>query len=151
MARLPGHWAADVQQHNAIAARFERTARVWTPSSDRPSLAAFHRLEDAVLTGPDGLRLYLLGHRTSRILVCPLIPDDLHEDLTNRMSAPPSVAVPAEAARAAWRITDRLIPHYLAVTAQARRPSPARTAPTAPRPLPRMTAASPRDAGRTLR
>ncbi|MEU2951052.1 hypothetical protein [Streptomyces xanthochromogenes] len=104
-----------------------------------------------MLTGPDGFRLYLLGHRTSRILVCPVIPYDLHEDLTDRMSAPPSVAVPAEPARAAWRITDRLIPHYIAATAQARRPSPARTAPTAPRPLPRMTAASPRDAGRTLR
>ncbi|MEU1073523.1 MULTISPECIES: hypothetical protein [unclassified Streptomyces] len=64
------------------------------------------------------------------------------------MSAPPSLAVPAEPAPAAWRITDRLLPRYIAATAQARRASQAHTALSTPRPLPRMAAASPR-AGRT--
>ncbi|MFD7013894.1 hypothetical protein [Streptomyces sp. NPDC059928] len=91
-----------------------------------------------------------MGHRAHSFLACPMVPDGLHEDLTDRMSAPPSIAVPAQPARAAWRITDRLLPRYAAATAQARAGA-TRTALVTPPPLPLMTASPPPHAGRTRR
>ncbi|MEU4347019.1 hypothetical protein [Streptomyces sp. NPDC023838] len=118
---LPGLWSAGLHHHSGPDHRHARTDRVWTPFDERPSLARFEPVTDAVLTGPNGQGLYLLPHRAERVLVCPLIPDDLHEDITDRMLAPPCITVPASPARAAWRLQDRLLPYYLGALDSARR------------------------------
>ncbi|MFD9630198.1 hypothetical protein [Streptomyces violascens] len=110
---LPGDWAADVESHTDPVLRSGLIGRVWTPYDARPSLARFGPVTDAVLADASGQALYLLPHRTDRVLVCPLVPGALHEDFTDRVLAPPCIAVPAVAARAAWRLRDRLLPHYL--------------------------------------
>ncbi|KOU34659.1 hypothetical protein ADK54_40195 [Streptomyces sp. WM6378] len=46
------------------------------------------------------------------MLVCPLVSGGLHEDFTDRTLAPPCIAVPTIPARAAWRLRERLLPHY---------------------------------------
>ncbi|MFD9484631.1 hypothetical protein ACFWBX_11620 [Streptomyces sp. NPDC059991] len=74
-----------------------------------------------MLTRADGWGLYLLAHRTERVLVCPLVPDDLHEDISDRIPAPPCIAVPADAVRATRRLQDRLLPHYARALDEARR------------------------------
>ncbi|MET9373983.1 hypothetical protein ABZX98_07515 [Streptomyces sp. NPDC002992] len=83
------------------------------------------------------MRLYLVEHRRDRVLVCPVVPLGLHEDITDRVPAPPSVAAPLDPARAAWRITDRVLPHYTAAVADAREAAALTARRThAPAPLP---------------
>ncbi|WP_188278869.1 hypothetical protein [Streptomyces sp. CBMA152] len=94
---------------------------MWTPYDARPSLARFNPVTDAVLAGPSGQALYLLPHRTDRVLVCPLVPGSLHEDFTDRVLAPPCIAVPTVPARAAWRLRERLLPHYIHASNEALR------------------------------
>ncbi|MFF3694085.1 hypothetical protein [Streptomyces sp. NPDC002221] len=146
--RLPGTWSADLRHHHGPDDLVARTGRVWGPSTNRPSLARFSPVTDAVLTGPDGWGLYLLPHHTDRLLVCPLVPDDLHEDYADRTPAPPCIAVPAYPARAAWRLQEQLFPSYTRALHSARRAqfsalsltprAPAPPAPASP-PGPRRT------------
>ncbi|MFD6343442.1 hypothetical protein ACFWF9_01785 [Streptomyces roseolus] len=116
--RLPGTWAAQPRFYDRRLDQSMDTGRIWTPWDDRPGLAP--RLRAALLLGSDGLMLYLVEHRQDRALVCPVVPLDLHEDITDQLPAPPSVAVPLDPVRAAWRITDRVLPHYTAAVADAR-------------------------------
>ncbi|MFD9817504.1 hypothetical protein [Streptomyces violascens] len=119
---------------------------MWTPYDTRPSLARFGPVTDAVLAGPSGQALYLLPHRSDRVLVCPLVPGALHEDFTDRVLAPPCIAVPTVAARAAWRLRERLLPHYLRAHNEALRAQrAARACPDMPRHpfTPSLTAAAP--------
>ncbi|MCX2969474.1 MULTISPECIES: hypothetical protein [Streptomyces] len=139
-ARLPGDWSLDYQRHDTWADRLRRADRIWTAGESRPSLA-LHTLEDAVLHGTDGLQLNIVNHRASRFLVCPLIPADVHEDAADRIPAPPVIGTHADPRRAAWRVTDRLLPHYLAATRDARRTT-TRTR-HQPRTAPQPTAAQP--------
>ncbi|MFI8520919.1 hypothetical protein ACIGEZ_24315 [Streptomyces sp. NPDC085481] len=97
------------------------------------------RVHAATLLRDDGLGLYLTEHHRDRIMVCPVIPAGLHEDVTDRLPAPPSVACPRDPARAAWRIADCILPHYTAAVTDARRAAEnlavrRRTAPVPPLP-----------------
>lgn len=109
---LPGDWAADVESHTDPVLRSGLISRVWTPYDARPSLARFGPVTDAVLADANRQALYLLPHRSDRVLVCPLVPGGLHEDFTDRVPAPPCIAVPTIPTRAAWRLRERLLPHY---------------------------------------
>jgi hypothetical protein len=119
-ARLPGDWRLDYQRHDTSAGRLRRADRIWTAGESRP-LISRHTRDDAVLHGGDGLQLYIVNQRTSRFLVCPLIPADIHEDIADRLPAPPVIGTHAVPSRAAWRVADRLLPHYVAATRDARR------------------------------
>ncbi|MET9956242.1 hypothetical protein ABZ135_32510 [Streptomyces sp. NPDC006339] len=115
---LPGTWTALHRQYTRGADQFDDTCRVWTPLDARPPIA--FRSHGATLRRDDGLELYLVEHRRGRVLFCPVIPHGLHEDITDRIPAPPTVAGPLDPARAAWRITDRVLPHYTAAVTSAR-------------------------------
>lgn len=116
--RLPGTWTALYRQYTRAADQFADTCRVWTPLDARPPIS--FRINGITLRRDDDLELYLVQHRQGRVLICPVIPHGLHEDVTDRIPAPPTVAGPLDPARAAWRITDRILPHYTAAVTSAR-------------------------------
>ncbi|RST18868.1 hypothetical protein E2C00_24605 [Streptomyces sp. WAC05374] len=116
--RLPGTWTALYRQYTRAADQFADTYRVWTPLDARPAIA--FRSHGITLRRHDDLELYIVEHRRGRVLVCPVIPQGLHEGITDRIPAPPTVAGPLDPARAAWRITDRILPHYTAAVTGAR-------------------------------
>jgi hypothetical protein len=142
--KLPGDWSAesaDPLHHRDYWDTFNRRQRIWTPSEAHPMVNNYAR-EDAMLHAEgawSGLQLYLVAHRSSRVLVCPLIPADVPEDLADRIPAPPSIATSADPARAAWRITERLLPHYLTAVSAARRAVEATTRRAFPAPAPAQT------------
>jgi hypothetical protein len=111
-------WTALYRQYTRAADRFADTCRVWTPLDARPAIA--FRSHGITLRRHDDLELYLVEHRRGRVLGCPVIPQGLHEGITDRIPAPPTVASPLDPARAAWRITDRVLPHYTAAVTGAR-------------------------------
>ncbi|MFI8102109.1 hypothetical protein [Streptomyces sp. NPDC086023] len=115
--RLPGTWTTIRHWYPRPADQSVDLCRIWTSSGDRPSPAGRERA--ATLRRADGLELYLAEHRQHRVLICPVVPLGLHEDITDRLPAPPSVAAPLDPARATWRITDRVLPHYTAAVSSA--------------------------------
>ncbi|WP_435608618.1 hypothetical protein [Streptomyces sp. C10-9-1] len=115
---LPGTWTTVRRWYPRPADQSLDLCQVWTPFDARPVLAG--RLHAAALLGPDDLELYLVEHRRDRVLACPVIPYGLHEDVTDLIPAPPAVAAPRDPVRAAWRITDRVLPHHTAALASAR-------------------------------
>lgn len=137
--RLPGTWTTIRHRYPRPADQSVDLCRIWTPSEDRPSPAGRERA--ATLRRADGLELYLAEHRQRRALICPVVPLDLHEDITDRIPAPPSVAAPLDPARAAWRITDQVLPHYTAAVSDARAAARALTFQRAHRSLPRRAPA----------
>ncbi|MEV5150958.1 hypothetical protein AB0K81_03255 [Streptomyces werraensis] len=116
--RLPGTWTALYRHYPRAADQFADTCRVWTPLDARPPIS--FRSNGITLRREDDLELYLVQHRRGQVLICPVIPHGLHEDVTDRISTPPTVAGPLDPARAAWRITDRVLPHYTAAVTGAR-------------------------------
>ncbi|MFF2567268.1 hypothetical protein [Streptomyces sp. NPDC058084] len=117
--RLPGAWKAIRHWYPRPGDQSVDLCLIWTPLEARPPVA--WRSHGATLLRDDDLGLYLTEHRRDQIMVCPVTPAGLHEDVTDRIPAPPSVACPRDPARAAWRITDRVLPHYAAAVTDARR------------------------------
>ncbi|MFE0772159.1 hypothetical protein [Streptomyces sp. NPDC058861] len=130
---LPGTWKAIHHWYTRPTHRSVDLWRVWPPPEARPALA--DRLHAETLLGPDGRELYLVEHRQDRVLICPVIPYGIHEDITGRIPAPPTVAAPRDPARAAWRVTDRVLPHYTTALTDAREAAEALYAPRASTPL----------------
>lgn len=130
---LPGTWKTLHREYPRPADQSVDLWRIWTLFDDRPTLTG--RPHAATLLGPDGLELYLVEHRQDRVLVCPVIPYGIHEDITDRIPAPPTVGAPRDPARAAWRVTDRVLPHYTTALADAREAAEALYARRASSPL----------------
>ncbi|MET9955440.1 hypothetical protein ABZ135_28390 [Streptomyces sp. NPDC006339] len=132
--RLPGKWVAQPRSYDRRLDQSIDTGWIWPLRDDRPGRAP--HIPAALLLGPDGLLLYLVEHRQGRALVCPVVPLGLNKDITVHLPAPPSVAVPLDPARAAWRISDRVLPEYTAAVADAREAAAALAARRAHNPAP---------------
>ncbi|WP_432112707.1 hypothetical protein [Streptomyces sp. S1] len=130
---LPGTWKTLHREYPHPVGQSVDLWRIWTLPQDRPALAG--RPHAATLLGPDSLELYLVEHRQDRVLICPVIPYGIHEDIAHRIPGPPTVAAPRDPARAAWRITDRVLPHYTTALADTREAAEALYARRASTPL----------------
>ncbi|WP_029381346.1 hypothetical protein [Streptomyces leeuwenhoekii] len=64
-------------------------------AAGRPAIS--FRSHGTTLRRDDDLELYLVEHRRGRVLICPLIPHGLHEDVTDRIPRP----------RAGWHTPNR--------------------------------------------
>lgn len=115
-ARLPGTWTSDYHRHPAYADQFPLAEQVWDLAHVNWAVSEFVLRHDAVLTGPDGQRLYVIDRPLHRhqFLVAPLEPEDgeVKSHHFVGIEEPNGIAVPNDAVRAAARVARRLLPRY---------------------------------------
>ncbi|MGW7303975.1 hypothetical protein ACWGI1_00165 [Streptomyces sp. NPDC054835] len=112
-ARLPGEWTSEYARHDAYEDQFRTTEHLWDLSHVDYIVSHLVVGHEAVLHGPDGQRLYLTDRPSHphQFVVAPLAPEvDSHHFLG--VTEPNGIAVPADAARAAAQIAQRLLPRY---------------------------------------
>jgi hypothetical protein len=138
---LPGNWASDYHRHNGYRDQFPLAEDVWDMNMVSDAIAVYALEHDAVLTGEDGTRLYVIGHprQTDEFLVGAMAPPGFDPEAFRGVREPDGIAVPDDPFHAAADITTRLLPRYDQAVAQVRH-NAARLAPPAPDSAPDSTA-----------
>ncbi|MFJ5265517.1 hypothetical protein ACIQAC_34125 [Streptomyces sp. NPDC088387] len=115
-ARLPGAWTSEYQHRSQYTDQFPRIKHLWDRGHIEYIVSQYDLTHDAVLHGPAGQRLYAIDRplHTHQFVVAPLIPDSAHikPHHLDAVREPHGIAVPNDPARAAARVTRRLLPRY---------------------------------------
>ncbi|WP_431949501.1 hypothetical protein [Actinacidiphila sp. bgisy167] len=119
-ARLPGTWHAASHGPNAYAEDFPLGERVWDRGHVSWAFSEFTPLRNAVLTSDSGVELVVFDRplRRHEFLVAALEPRG--SGFAATAEAPTGIVVSADPARAASRVTERLLPRYEKAVHQAR-------------------------------
>ncbi|MGY4968341.1 hypothetical protein ACWGCC_03800 [Streptomyces nigrescens] len=125
--RLPGEWTSDYLVHAKYPDQFRRAASLWDLAVANPSVVNYavdrYILEhDAILTGPDGVHLYVIDRplRTDQFLIAPFVPVEIDDMHLRHVQAPSAIALPRDPARAASLVVRRLLPDYQQAIVEAR-------------------------------
>ncbi|MEU9564135.1 hypothetical protein AB0D16_19200 [Streptomyces sp. NPDC048161] len=115
-ARLPGPWTSTYQHHTTYKDQYRTTNQLWDAGHIDHVVSTYVLPHDAVLHGPERERLYVT-HRPlhpEQFVVAPLQPEDasLKPHHFEGVEEPNGIAVPNDPARAAARVTRRVLPRY---------------------------------------
>ncbi|MER5813805.1 hypothetical protein [Streptomyces californicus] len=114
--RLPGGWTSTYQRHATYEAQFPTTNQLWDSGHVRHVGSTYVLPHDAVLHGPDSMRLYVTGRPLypHQYVVAPLEPtgNGIRPHHLDDVAEPDGITVPGDPIRAAAAVTRRLLPRY---------------------------------------
>lgn len=115
-ARLPGPWTSTYQHHTSYKDQYRTTNQLWDSGHVDYVVSTYVLPHEAVLHGPEAERLYVT-HRPlypHQFVVAPLEPQGvgLKPHHFYGVEDPNGIAVPNDPARAAARVTRRVLPRY---------------------------------------
>ncbi|MGW3835940.1 hypothetical protein [Streptomyces microflavus] len=114
--RLPGSWTSTYQRHATYEAQYPTTNQLWDSGHVSHVGSTYVLPEDAVLHGPDGIRLYVTDRPLypHQRVVAPLEPsgNGIRPHHFDNVAEPDGIAVPSDPVRAAAAVTRRLLPRY---------------------------------------
>ncbi|MEV4738779.1 hypothetical protein [Streptomyces sp. NPDC049555] len=121
--RLPGTWTSQYHPHPDYPAQFPIAEQLWDMTHAQWAVSEFVLNHDAVLTGPDGMRLYVIDRplNQSEFIVAALTPPGLDDHLFRGVPEPNGIKVGTDPARAAATVARRLLPRYDKALAEVRR------------------------------
>lgn len=114
--RLPGRWTSTYQRHATYEAQYPTTNQLWDSGHVSHIGSTYVLPHDAVLHGPDGMRLYVTGRPLypHQYVVAPLEPagNGIRPHHFDDVAEPDGIAVPSDPVRAAAAVSRRLLPRY---------------------------------------
>ncbi|MEU7166618.1 hypothetical protein AB0A70_18530 [Streptomyces morookaense] len=121
--RLPGTWTSQYHPHPDYPAQFPIAEELWDMAHAHWAVSEFVLNHDAVLTGPDGKRLYVIDRplNQNEFIVAALAPPGLDDHLFRGVPEPNGITVGADPARAAATVARRLLPCYDKALAEVHR------------------------------
>lgn len=133
--QLPGTWTSQYHPHPDYPAQFPITEQLWDMAHAHWAVAEFVLNHDAVLTGPNGKRLYIIDRplNQSEFIVAALAPPGLDDHLFRGVPEPNGITVGTDPARAAATVARRLLPRYDKALAEVHRRAAVEQVPSAKR------------------
>ncbi|MEU2868699.1 hypothetical protein ABZ769_05760 [Streptomyces olivoreticuli] len=121
--RLPGTWTSQYHPHPDYPAQFPIAEQLWDMAHAHWAVSEFVLNHDAVLTGPDGKRLYVIDRPLNQheFIVAALAPPGLDDHLFRSVPEPNGITVGTDPVRAAATVARRLLPRYDKALAEVRR------------------------------
>ncbi|MFF4285666.1 hypothetical protein ACFY0R_10100 [Streptomyces sp. NPDC001633] len=142
---LSGDWSSDYLSHPTYPDQFPRAEYIWDLAMVYGAVSTYVLTHDAILTGPDGIRLYVIDRplHPEQFLVGAFAPDELKETYFWSNEIPHGIAVSSNPARAAHQITQRLLPRYKQAVARTEPPRAIRRGQTEPSRVATQTVVTP--------
>ncbi|MEU1821328.1 hypothetical protein ABZ502_02580 [Streptomyces abikoensis] len=121
--RLPGTWTSQYHAHAAYRDQFPIAEDLWDMGHANWAVSEFVLDHAAVLTGPNGMRLYAIDRpfKQREFIVATLAPPGLEGHLFHGVQEPNGITVGTDPVRAAATVCRRLLPRYEEALAHVRR------------------------------
>ncbi|MFF4529472.1 hypothetical protein ACFY1P_09390 [Streptomyces sp. NPDC001407] len=121
--RLPGTWTSQHHAHATYPDQFPIAEELWDMGHAQWAVSEFVLDHGAVLTGPDGMRLYVIDRPLNQreFIVAALAPPAVPDHLFRGVEEPNGITMGTDPVRAAATVTRRLLPRYQEALAHVRR------------------------------
>ncbi|WP_338932715.1 hypothetical protein WEB32_30320 [Streptomyces netropsis] len=120
--RLPGTWTSQHRPHATYPDQFSIAEDLRDMGHAQWAVSEFVLNHDAVLNGPDGMRLYVIDRPLNQheFIVAALAPPGLESRLFHGVQEPNGITVGTDPVRAAATVARRLLPRYEEALAHVR-------------------------------